>query len=215
MSGSIVPTPDEDWATLKAMLPRQDRPARLLPTDFDLAYVPYVDGRIHFHEGNGAVLSGQYSGCLMAVYESDHQRRVAHVPKSHIVRNDCIGEFRDYFAAHSRLDGADKTRHAKDRHEFAHFFQPFVDSRDGEIQLELIGKLVRSGMIDRDYRFSVFGLVTAPENECISIWLVKPLRQPDRAEMWHVLLAAKRAPALDFKALSGKVNRAALAVMPE
>lgn len=213
VSGQIVPTPEDEWHTLRELLGQPERPPGLLPRDFTAAYVPYTDGRIHYHEGNEAVLSGQYSGCLMAVYEAAHQRRVAHVPKSNSIANDCIGEFRDFFAAHSTLGGPDKQRVIKTTHELTHFFQPFLDRRDSEVQLTIIGKLMQSRFIKDPYGLSVFGLVTAPENECISLWLVKSRVPPARGgEMWHLMLAAKRSIAIDFKAFADKLNRTNLAV---
>src|SRR5580765_1915275 len=106
VSGSIVPTPANDWAILQKLFPQAKPPTPGTAKTFAVAYVPYVDGRIHYHEGNEAVLSDKYSGCLMAVYsDAKNQRRVAHVPKAGSVENDCIGEFRDYFDAHSTQAG--------------------------------------------------------------------------------------------------------------
>ncbi len=209
VSGTIVPTPPADWETLQKLLGEAKRPDRMQSNTFSVAYVPYRDGRIVYHEGNEAVLSSEYSGCLMAVYEAAHLRRVAHVPKSNSIDNDCIGEFRDFFAAHSTLKGEDKARHAKPDHELVHYFQPFVEARDAETQLVLIGKLMQAGMIGAPHGFTVFGLVTVPDNDCVSIWAVKPTAQPSTGELWHVLSVKKRAPVLDFKALAGKANRAA------
>jgi len=209
VSGSIVATPANDWAIIQKVLPQVTRPAPGAAKAFAVAYVPYIDGRIHYHEGTAAVLSDKYSGCLMAVYsDANKQRRVAHVPKSNNVDNDCIGEFRDYFDAHSTLAGAEKTKHVKTGHKLKHYFQPFVESRDADIQLGIIGKLIQEKMISEVYGFSVFGLVTARDDSCVSIWAVKPAKQPATGEMWHVLLVRKRQPLEDFKALVGKKNRA-------
>ncbi len=215
VSGTIVPTPPADWELLQKLLGAAKRPDRMQSRNFNVAYVPYRDGRIVYHEGNEAVLSAEYSGCLMGVYEAAHQRRVAHVPKSNSIRNDCIGEFRDWFSAHSVQTGEDKARVAKAGYELTHYFQPFVESRDADLQAVLIGKLMQEGVIGNPYGFTVFGLVTAPENDCVSIWGVKPRTQPSTGELWHVLSVKKRSPVLDFKALAGKTNRAALAVLPE
>lgn len=208
VSGSIVPTPANDWAILQKVLPQTNRPQPGPAKAFAVAYVPYKEGRIHYHQGNEAVLSGEYSGCLMAVYtDVKKQRRVAHVPKAGAVTNDCIGEFRDYFGAHSTVAEAQKMKYFKGGYHLKHYFQPFVESRDAEIQHGLIGKLIQENMIKKPYDFSVFGLVTAREDGCISIWGVKPTKQPPTGEMWHVILAKARAPVADFKALVGKKNR--------
>jgi hypothetical protein len=115
VSGFIVPTPANDWAILQKVLPQLSRPTTSPAAKaFAIAYVPYVDGRIHYHQGNEAVLSDKYSGCLMAVYtDAKRQRRVAHVPKANSVDNDCIGEFRDYFGAHSTVAEDQKMKYFK------------------------------------------------------------------------------------------------------
>ncbi|SFM42119.1 hypothetical protein [Variovorax sp. OV329] len=208
VSGAIVPTPSDDWGTLKRVLSLPDRANKPLSTPFAVAYVPYREGRIHYHQGNDAVLSGEYSGCLMAVYSGNHHRRVAHVPKASSIDNDCIGEFRDYFQDHSTLTSDLKTKHAKKNHKLDHYFQPFVESRDADIQSALIGKLIGESVIADPYGFTVFGLVTAVDNMCISIWAVKPKKQPSNGEMWHLVLVRARAPVMDFKALVHKKNRA-------
>jgi hypothetical protein len=210
VSGSLVPTPAGDWATLKRLFSLPDPSASALPKPFAVSYVPYREGRIHYHQGTGAVLSAEYSGCLMAVYtDLNGQRRVAHVPKANSIDNDCIGEFRDYFAAHSTLADPLKAAHVKGGHRLTHFFQPFLKSRDEEIQFTLIGKLMAERMITEPKGFSVFGLVTAPDNSCVTIWAVKPNIQPSTGEMWHVLSVRARAPVIDFRALFDKTNRAA------
>jgi len=211
IAGRIVPTPQEDWELLKdlASLPERSEP-NPNPQRFVASYVPYRDGRFHYHEGNEAVLSAEYSGCLMAVYRANNQRRVAHIPKSNVVLHDCIGEFRDYFAAHSTLTGEEKGNHAKTDYEFLHYFQPFKKERDEDIQIDLISKLLKTGYISQLSKFSVFGLVTALDNSCGSIWAVKAKVPPPNGEMWHVLMVRTRAPVRDFRAMNTKVNRAAL-----
>ena len=214
ISGSLLATPRDDWDDLKKVLPLMDPPIPVVKKPFSTAYVPYVDGRIHYHQGADAVLSGEYSGCLMAVYNAGGQRRVAHVPKSNVIRNDTIAEFRDYFANHTRLTDPKKTQQVKGTHTLTHFFQPFVESRDSSIQFEIIGKLMGKGMISQPYQFSVFGLVTVA-NKCVSIWAVKPNKQPSVGEMWHVVAVRVRAPQVNFFGFENKTNHAALDVLPE
>lgn len=209
-SGKIVATPTQEWSQLKRLLNLPDRAANIQPKSFAVSYVPYVDGRIHYHEGNNAVISGEFSGCLMAAYEAKGKRRVAHIPKSHSADADCIGEFRDYFAAHSSLPADKKAKHVKAGHVLKHYFQPFVGSRDQGVQATVIQKLLQAQIITTfTSQFQTFGLMTARGNDCISIWLAKPNTQPAKGQMWHVLMVRKRAPVMDFKALTGKTNRAA------
>lgn len=208
-TGSIVPTPPADWDSLKEILSLPERSARLQASNFDVAYVPYTDGRIHYHEGNGAVISAEFSGCLMAVYSAGNMRRVAHVPKSNSIDNDCVGEFRDYFIAHSTLVPDKKAQHVKEGHQLVHYFQPFAEKRDVDVQVDLIQKLMVKGFITQPSYFTVFGLVSAVDNKCTSFWAVKPKTQPRGGEMWHIVFVRDRANVLDFRTLIDKKNRAA------
>lgn len=206
--GAIVATPQSDWDTLKGVLALPERAKTGLRKDFSVAYVPYTDAFITYYEGNAAVLSMPYSGCLMAVYRTRRHRRVAHVPKSHAKGSDCIGVFRDFFDDHSTLSGVDKGEHVKKDYKLEHYFQPFIDRRDGAIQLDLIGKLISKGVIVDPYGFAVWGLITARENAPVSIWAVKPKIQPASGEIWHIVMVRARARVLDFKEFAGKTNRA-------
>ena len=206
-SGAIIPTPPDDWEKLKQHTPQKSRADSAVSCTFSTAYVPYQEGRIHYYEGNAAVLSADFSGCLMALYRVSNQRRVAHVPASNSIANDCVGEFRDLFADHSTLTGEAKQEHAQDTHRFVQYFKPFTDAVDGAAQFTIIADLMKSGLISHPPSFSVFGLVSTPGDGCYSIWTVKPKVQPGSGEFRHILKVEARTPVKDFKDQVGKKNR--------
>lgn len=206
-SGAIVPTPPDDWEKIKQHTPQKTRADNEVSCAFSAAYLPYQDGRINCYEGNAAVLSGDFSGCLMALYRVSNQRRVAHVPTSNSIANDCVGEFRDLFSECSTLTGEAKQQHSKATHRFVQYFKPFTDAVDGAAQFTIIADLMKSGLISDPSSLSVFGLVSTPGDGCYAVWTVKPKVQPASGEFRHILKVEARAPVKDFKDLVSKKNR--------
>ena len=167
-----MPTPADEWATLKKLLGDAKRPDAIPARDFAVAYVPYRDGRIVYHEGNEAVLSAEYSGCLMGVYERRAQRSRVDVPsrtRSATTASASSGTG----SPPTRRRRATTRRAGQGGPRVTHYFQPFVVSRDADLQAVLIGKLMQERFINDPYGFTVFGLVTATDNDCVSIWAVK------------------------------------------
>jgi hypothetical protein len=118
-------------------------------------FVPYTPGGVNYIEGNGDVLSGIFSGCIMSIYTCSNQRRVAHVHTG-----DDAGEGRDCKAFMKDLmatDGYNETFH----------FQPFNGMRNADRAIEIAGRTAfgASGCC-------VFGLVTASD-QCYSIFTRK------------------------------------------
>ena len=118
-------------------------------------HVPYAPGGVNYVETTGDVISGIFSGCVMAIYTHNGNRRVGHVHTG-----DDAG---------ANLDCKDfmKALLASPGYHAVFQFKPFEKARDGDRAVAIASKTAFGAN-----GCCTFGLVTAA-NECYSLYTRK------------------------------------------
>jgi hypothetical protein len=110
-------------------------------------YVPYAPGGINYAATGGPVLSGIFTGCVMTIYNSGGQRRVAHV----------------HTGEHAGA-GLDCKALMKGIGSLVFAFKPYSENADFESFLAIASKHP-----SKDQGVATFGLVTGA-NKCYAIF---------------------------------------------
>ncbi|WPP52442.1 hypothetical protein [Catalinimonas niigatensis] len=123
-----------------------------------ISYTPYSVGGVCYVQTNGMVVSSGFSGCLMAVYLFNNQRRVAHVYAEAGALVDCKQYFRNLMT--------------QANYQFIQYFRPYTDHKDGQFQVDVIKRGVNlnyyGGIFAAQQAIVTFGFVSAT-NQCYSV----------------------------------------------
>ena len=117
-----------------------------------IVFIPHVPGMVNFYEplGNEDVMSGNFTGCVMATYKVNDKRRIGHV---HTGPGGCCRPA----MKHEIETGLNLIKN----------FKPYDDGNDFNWFHDNVGY---------DSNFTTFGVVTA-KNEQFSIFTKKPTFQ--------------------------------------
>ena len=125
-----------------------DRPLGTATCDF----VGYVDGQSRYSESDLTVFSKDFSGCLMAIFTVNGNRRVAHVAASSVLTNDCKQDFLD------RLNPA-KTQYIPTANLIG-WFRPYIDAVHGDRKFKTINWAIKEKLMTQPDSLVTFGVVT-------------------------------------------------------
>jgi len=135
-----------------------------------ITFIPHMIGGINFHEALGTedVMSGIFTGCVMATYKVGDKRRVAHVHtgKGFGPNQCCRKEMIENMKGYTSIKN----------------FKPFDEERDGQwIDKEVYPVCYREGK-----GFHTFGVVTA-QNEQYSIFTLANQKKPEKFKVLLVM----------------------------
>jgi hypothetical protein len=114
-------------------------------------WLPHAPGGVNYFEGDGEVVSGIFTGCVMSIYKVDGKRRVAHVHTGSDGAECCKAYFRGL------LNGQ--------AHSVVGNFKPYSGDRD----LARCATIMQSSPL---FQAPVLGLVSS-DDKCYSVFLKK------------------------------------------
>lgn len=111
-------------------------------------YTGYGQGFSYYVEYEGAVISQEFSGCLLAAYLENNKRRVAHVFASQSNGSDCK---HDFLRGLLEDDGT----------ELIGWFRPWVEEMEGPENEKIGNWLMKKGYINGHHKHIRFGVISA------------------------------------------------------